>query len=83
MHRYVFERNALEKHDSDASRFLVLYLYESGFRHLDMGYASAIAWALFVLLAVLCLALVALTLWTPEATLVSNWRKKLLSLISI
>ena len=30
----------------DASRFLVLYLYESGFRHLDMGYASAIAWVL-------------------------------------
>jgi multiple sugar transport system permease protein len=35
----------------DASRFLVLYLYESAFRHLDMGYASAIAWALFALLA--------------------------------
>lgn len=34
----------------DASRFLVLYLYESGFRHLDMGYASAIAWVLFALL---------------------------------
>jgi len=41
----------------DASRFLVLYLYESGFRHLDMGYASAIAWVMFVLLAVLCAAL--------------------------
>jgi len=39
----------------DASRFLVLYLYESGFRHLDMGYASAIAWTLFVLLGVICL----------------------------
>ena len=41
----------------DASRFLVLYLYESGFRHLDMGYASAIAWVLFVLLGALCAAL--------------------------
>jgi multiple sugar transport system permease protein len=41
----------------DASRFLVLYLYESGFRHLDMGYASAIAWVLFVILGILCLAL--------------------------
>ncbi len=41
----------------DASRFLVLYLYESGFRHLDMGYASAIAWVLFAILAVLCLTL--------------------------
>ncbi|MEW6071154.1 MAG: extracellular solute-binding protein [Planctomycetota bacterium] len=41
----------------DASRFLVLYLYESGFRHLDMGYASAIAWVLFAILGVLCLVL--------------------------
>jgi len=41
----------------DASRFLVLYLYESAFRHLDMGYASAIAWVLFGLLAVLTLVL--------------------------
>ncbi len=41
----------------DASRFLVLYLYESGFRHLDMGYASAIAWVLFAILSVLCLVL--------------------------
>ncbi|MCP3918591.1 MAG: extracellular solute-binding protein [bacterium] len=43
----------------DASRFLVLYLYESGFRHLDMGYASAIAWVLFVILGVLSLTLLA------------------------
>ena len=41
----------------DSSRFLVLYLYESGFRHLDMGYASAIAWVLFALLGVLSLVL--------------------------
>ncbi len=41
----------------DSSRFLVLYLYESGFKHLDMGYASAIAWVLFLLLSVLCLVL--------------------------
>jgi multiple sugar transport system permease protein len=41
----------------DASRFLVLYLYESAFRHLDVGYASAIAVALFVLLAGLVTAL--------------------------
>lgn len=43
----------------DASRFLVLYLYESAFRHLDMGYASAIAWSLFAGLAAGCLALMA------------------------
>lgn len=46
----------------DASRFLVLYLYESGFRHLDMGYASAIAWVLFALLAAL-----GFTLWRCSA----------------
>ncbi len=42
---------------ADASRFLVLYLYESAFRHLDMGYASAIAWVLFGILALLSLSL--------------------------
>jgi multiple sugar transport system permease protein len=46
----------------DASRFLVLYLYESGFRHLDMGYAAAIAWVLFALSA----ALVGLALLTSR-----------------
>jgi multiple sugar transport system permease protein len=46
----------------DASRFLVLYVYETAFRHLDMGYASALAWALFLLLAVLC----ALCLWSSR-----------------
>ena len=34
----------------DASRFLALYVYETGFLHFDMGYASAIAWALCLLL---------------------------------
>ncbi len=38
----------------DASRYLILYLFESAFLHLDMGYASAIAWVVFVLLAILC-----------------------------
>ena len=41
----------------DASRFLVLYLYETAFRHLDMGYGSALAWVLFLLLAVASLGL--------------------------
>jgi multiple sugar transport system permease protein len=43
----------------DASRFLVLYLYESAFRHLDLGYASAIAWMLCALLALVVGALFA------------------------
>ena len=34
----------------DSSRFLALYVYETGFLHFDMGYASAIAWALCALL---------------------------------
>lgn len=42
----------------DASRFLVLYLYETGFRHLDMGYASTLAWVLFAILGALCAVLV-------------------------
>ncbi|MBK7641936.1 MAG: extracellular solute-binding protein [Planctomycetes bacterium] len=45
----------------DASRFLALYVYETGFLHFDMGYASAVAWALCVLL---CLALGVLVLST-------------------
>lgn len=42
----------------DASRFLVLYLYETGFRHLDMGYASTLAWVLFAILGLFCWVLV-------------------------
>jgi multiple sugar transport system permease protein len=37
----------------DSSRFLVLYLYESAFRHLDVGYASALGVVLFVVLGLL------------------------------
>ncbi len=35
----------------DATRFVALYLYESGFRRLDMGYAAAIAAVVFAALA--------------------------------
>lgn len=45
----------------DASRFLALYVYETGFRHFDMGYASALAWTLCLLLLA---ALALLTLST-------------------
>ena len=38
----------------------MLYLYESGFRHLDMGYASALAWVMFVVLVLLCALLLKL-----------------------
>jgi cellobiose transport system permease protein len=32
---------------------LAMYLYEKGFRHFDFGYASAIAWVVFLLIAVI------------------------------
>lgn len=39
----------------DATRTIVLYLYEQGFRFFDMGYASAIAISLFVIILILTL----------------------------
>jgi multiple sugar transport system permease protein len=39
----------------NASRFLSLYIYETAFHHLAMGYASAIAWVMFIVLFVLTL----------------------------
>jgi len=44
----------------NASRFLVLYLYDHGFRYLRMGYACAIAWVILLLL----LAVTLLVLWS-------------------
>jgi multiple sugar transport system permease protein len=42
---------------ADASRFYVLYLYENAFRYGKMGYASAMAWILFVITFVLAMAI--------------------------
>ena len=36
----------------DETLFYSLYLYQKGFRHFDMGYASAMAWVLLVMIAV-------------------------------
>jgi len=36
----------------DATRTIVMYLYEHGFKFFDMGYASAIAVSLFVIILV-------------------------------
>ncbi len=41
----------------NASRFLVLYIYETGFKHLEMGYASTIAWVMVAILAALSLVI--------------------------
>lgn len=37
----------------NATLFLVLYIYRTGFRNQQMGYAAALSWVLFVILAVL------------------------------
>ncbi len=38
---------------NNASLFYVLYLYRKAFQESDMGYASALAWVLFIIIAVL------------------------------
>jgi multiple sugar transport system permease protein len=38
---------------SDASLFFVLYLFQQAFQQLKMGYASALAWLLFVIIVVI------------------------------
>ena len=41
---------------ADATRFYVLYLYENAFSYGKMGYASAMAWVLFLITFVLAMA---------------------------
>ena len=36
----------------DSTRFYALYLFDRAWRYLDMGYASAMAWILFLLVMV-------------------------------
>jgi multiple sugar transport system permease protein len=38
---------------ADSTLFYSLYLYERGFGHLEMGYASAMAWVLLVIVGVI------------------------------
>jgi multiple sugar transport system permease protein len=50
------------------SRFLVLYLYDQAFRYLRMGYASTLAWVLFVIVFLLtCLILRSSRRWVHYA----------------
>jgi multiple sugar transport system permease protein len=42
---------------ADASRFYVLYLYENAFQYGKMGYASAMAWILFIITFVLAMTI--------------------------
>jgi multiple sugar transport system permease protein len=41
---------------ADASRTMVVFIYDQGFRFLKMGYAAAVAWLLFVFIFVVTLA---------------------------
>jgi multiple sugar transport system permease protein len=42
----------------DSTLFYVLYLYRQAFQFFSMGYASALAWVLFVIILVLTLLIV-------------------------
>jgi len=42
----------------DATLFLILYIYRQAFEFLNMGYASALAWVLFIIILVFTLLLV-------------------------
>lgn len=46
----------------DSTLFYTLYLYQQGFGNLNMGYASAMAWLLLIIVAVLT----ALAFWTSK-----------------
>ena len=39
----------------DATLFVLLHLYRTGFEYYQMGYASAIAWVLFVIIMIFTL----------------------------
>ncbi|MGP7961259.1 carbohydrate ABC transporter permease [Sanguibacter sp. A247] len=47
---------------SDSTLFYTLYLYQEGFKNLNMGYASAMAWVLVLIV----LALTALNFWVSK-----------------
>jgi multiple sugar transport system permease protein len=46
----------------DSTLFYTLYLYQQGFANLNMGYASAMAWLLLVIVA----ALTAINFWASK-----------------
>ncbi|MEO3756166.1 sugar ABC transporter permease [Streptomyces sp. B6B3] len=47
---------------SDSTLFTTLYIYKQGFGRFDMGYASAMAWALLVIVA----AFTAVNFWSSR-----------------
>ena len=47
---------------ADSTLFFSLYLYQRGFGHFDMGYASALAWVLLLIVA----AFTAVNFWASK-----------------
>jgi multiple sugar transport system permease protein len=45
--------NASTPYGTDASLFYVIYLFQQAFTFFHMGYASALAWGLFLVIAVI------------------------------
>jgi multiple sugar transport system permease protein len=39
-------------YSNDAALFYVIYLFQQGFQYLHMGYASAMAWLLFLVITI-------------------------------
>ncbi|HEV2781142.1 MAG TPA: sugar ABC transporter permease [Actinophytocola sp.] len=48
-----FGSNIAESSEGDAALFYVIYLFQQAFRSLRMGYASALAWLLFLIIVVI------------------------------
>jgi multiple sugar transport system permease protein len=46
-----FGNDATQSRTGDAALFYVIYLFQQAFQFLDMGYASALAWLLFLVIA--------------------------------
>jgi multiple sugar transport system permease protein len=49
----LFGNPGSQSYASDASLFYVLYLFQQAFQSLKMGYASALAWVLFVIIMII------------------------------
>jgi multiple sugar transport system permease protein len=52
---YFGNRQTQTSFDSDAASFYVIYLFQQAFQFLHMGYASALAWLLFVIILAITL----------------------------
>ncbi|WP_198169530.1 carbohydrate ABC transporter permease [Herbidospora daliensis] len=48
-----FGTSQAQQTSGDAALFYVVYLFQQGFQYLHMGYASALAWLLFAVIAVI------------------------------